>query len=163
MLHRKRASRVVVAALAAVLALGLVACGGSAGGAAPALHGTTLQGETFGLSSPPGKPTVVNFFASWCSSCNAEAADLVDFAAAHPDVQFVGVAVTDEQAATQRFVTEYRVPYTVVMDPDGRVAGDWGVDGIPATFFIDKDGTQQGWMVGAATRAQFEEKLKSIQ
>ena len=159
MLRRKLMPLVVLVALA----LGLVACGGSAGGAAPALQGTTVQGKTFDLTQTHGAPTVVNFFASWCPSCVAEAGDLVAFAAAHPDVRFVGVAVNDAKADVQRFAAEYRVPYTIVMDESGTIAGAWGVNGIPATFFVDRDGKQQASMVGAATRAQFEEKLKSIQ
>jgi cytochrome c biogenesis protein CcmG, thiol:disulfide interchange protein DsbE len=160
--HRTVVSLGSLAALAAILLLGLAACGGSAASTASSLQGTTLQGKPFALTQTTAKPTVVNFFASWCPSCNDEATDLVAFATAHPEVRFIGVAVNDGKADATRFVTQFRVPFTVVMDPDGQVAGDWGVDGIPATFFLDKDGRQQASIVGPASRAQFEERLKSI-
>ena len=162
-MHHRSLVLGILAAAAVILALGIAACGGSDGTEATSLQGTTLQGETVDLALAGDKPTVVNFFASWCPPCNSEAADLVKFAEAHPEVQVVGVAVNDAQADTERFVTQYRLPYTVLMDPDGELAGVWGVDGIPATFFLDKSGKQQASMVGAASLEQFEEKLKSVQ
>jgi thiol-disulfide isomerase/thioredoxin len=164
MRNQRLVSLGIAMAMAVVIALIVGACGGGSSGAgAPTLQGTTLQGEAFDLARSTGKPTVVNFFASWCPPCNSEAPDLVDFAAAHPEVRFVGVAVNDAQADTQVFVTTYGVHYTVVMDPDGQIARDWGAGGIPATFFLDEDGRQQASVVGAATRAQFEEKLQEAQ
>ena len=159
-----------VAALAAALAMG--ACGGTAsadsgsfgsGGSSHALQGTTVNGDSFELTSGSGKPTVVNFFASWCGPCNNEAGDLAAFAAAHPDVQMVGVAVNDQQPDTLAFVTKYGLHYPVVMDPNGSIAADWGVSPIPHTFFVDKSGKVQTSIVGSATLAQFEQDLKSIQ
>jgi peroxiredoxin len=162
MQSRTPGSLVIIIAVAACLVVGLVACGGSAGVTAPALQGQTLEGGTFDLSQSGGRATVVNFFASWCPSCVDEAADVVAFAKAHPEIQMVGVAVNDAEDDTRRFVDEYGVPFPVVMDPNGQAAAAWGVDGIPATFFLDGDGRQQGLVVGPMTREQFEEKLQSI-
>ncbi len=49
------------------------------------------------------------------------------------------------------------------MDLDGTIANEWGVNGIPATFFIDKAGSIRASIVGASTQAQLEDRLKSIQ
>ena len=160
--RRKLAAAASLVVLAVVVMLGLVACGGLASAETPPLQGATLQGEQFDLSADAGKPTVVNFFASWCPPCNAEAGDLVAVAEAHPEVLFVGVATGDEESGTRRFVDEHRIPYAVVLDPNGKLASAWGVDGIPATFFLDAQGQQQATLVGAASRDVFEEKLKSI-
>ena len=135
--------------------------GGS--GAAQPLTGSTLNGGTFDLATTKGKPTVVNFFASWCGPCNQEAPELVAFAKAHPDVQVVGVATNDKPFDSQSFVNKYGLTYPVVMDLDGSIGNAWGVTGIPATFFIDKNGSVQAAIVGASTQAQFEAKLASIQ
>jgi thiol-disulfide isomerase/thioredoxin len=163
--HRALVSLLAVAALAAAL-LGLVACGGSAGASAdsaPALQGKTLQGDAFDLASLKGKPTIVNFFASWCPPCNSEAPDLVAFAKAHPEVQFVGVATNDAASDTTGFVLKYHLPYTIVMDPNGAIAGAWGADAIPRTVFVDANGRVHDAIVGAASREQFEAGLKGIQ
>jgi thiol-disulfide isomerase/thioredoxin len=166
-------ARVVVASVVvfalAVVALG--ACGSSAGpatssggsGAAPALKGGTLGGGTFDLAATIGKPTVVNFFASWCGPCNEEAPQLVAFAKAHPDVQVVGVATNDKVADAQAFVSKYAITFPVVMDPNGDIGDAWGVTGIPTTFFIDKSGNVRASIVGASTQAQFEHKLATIE
>ena len=158
---------VVVLALATVA---LAACGSSTGpsasggaGAAPSLKGSTLNGGTFDLAAVTGKPTVVNFFASWCGPCNQEAPEVVAFARAHPHVRVVGVATNDKPLDTQSFVEKYGITYTVVQDPSGAMANDWGVTGIPTTFFIDRSGKVQASIVGASTQAQFEQKLSSLQ
>jgi thiol-disulfide isomerase/thioredoxin len=156
----------LVLALAALVAAG---CGGSGGassgssGAAQALSGSTLDGGTFDLATAKGKPTVVNFFASWCGPCNQEAPEVVAFAKAHPDVQMVGVATNDKPFDSETFVKKYGIAYPVVMDLDGAMGNVWGVTGIPTTFFIDKNGDVQDSIIGASTQAQFEDKLKSIQ
>ena len=119
-----------------------------------------MAGETFDLATTRGRPTVVNFFASWCPPCNSEAPDLVAFAAAHPEASFVGVAVNDERADTEAFVDKYGIAYPVVYDPEGGTGNDWGVSGIPTTFFLDAQGTIKDTIVGAASREQFEASLQ---
>jgi thiol-disulfide isomerase/thioredoxin len=151
-----------VVAIVAVVGVSVVARAGAPATPAPALAGTTLQREGFDLVQTRGKPTVVNFFASWCPACASEAADIAAFAEAHPEVNVVGVAINDKRADVQRFVYDYRLPYTIVLDPKSLNADAWGVSGIPATFFLDDQGRTVTSMVGAATRDQFEEKLKAV-
>jgi thiol-disulfide isomerase/thioredoxin len=154
----------LVAAIAAVAVVGVVvyaqAKDEQGTGGAQELSGTTLTGESFDLASTRGRPTVVNFFASWCPPCNEEAPDLVAFAADHPEASVVGVAVNDERADTEAFVEKYGVTYTVVYDPQGGTGSAWGVTGIPTTFFLDAEGTIQDTIVGAASSEQFEASLQ---
>lgn len=137
--------------------------GGGAGTGGASLSGTTLTGVAFDLADTRGKPTVVNFFASWCPPCNAEAPDLVAFAAAHPEVSVVGVAVNDQRADTEAFVAKYGLTYPVVFDPEGGSGGDWSVTGIPTTFFLDARGEVKDKIVGAASAQQFEDALAKVQ
>lgn len=161
--------RIVIAVvIAAVAVIGLVAYSqakddGGGGGASdtPPLVGATLDGQAFDLADTQGSPTVVNFFASWCPPCNQEAPDLVAFAEAHPEVAVVGVAVNDQRADTEAFVAKYGVEYTVVFDEEGGSGADWGVSGIPTTFFLDGDGAVTDTIVGAAGRDQFEASLET--
>jgi cytochrome c biogenesis protein CcmG/thiol:disulfide interchange protein DsbE len=163
--RRTLVTSVALLALVAAVTFAFAGRHGTAATAAtpsPPLGGTTLQRETFDLEQTRGKPTVVNFFASWCPSCATEAADVAAFAEAHPDVNVVGVAIRDRRADLRRFVYDYRLPYTIVLDPTGANAAAWGVNGIPATFFLDAQGRTAASIVGAATREQFEEKLGSV-
>jgi len=158
----------IMAALLALVAAATVAAvhQGRARTAAPAapsppLVGVTLQRTTFDLRQTLGKPTVVSFFASWCPSCQTEAADLVALAAAHPEIAVVGVAIRDRRADVERFVAEHRVPFPVILDETSAAADGWGVVGIPATFFLDARGRTVTSRVGALARSQFEEVLNT--
>lgn len=158
---------VIVLTLAA---LTVAACGSSAGpsasrhsASAQPLKGTLLNGGTFDLAAATGKPTVVNFFASWCGPCNQEAPEVVAFARAHPEVRVLGVATNDKPLDAQSFVEKYGITYPVVVDPHGAIGNGWGVTGIPTTFFVDRSGKVQASIVGASTEVQFEEKLSSVE
>ncbi len=160
----------VIAVVAIVVVLVLILARGcddgdgksAAGGGGPTLAGETLGGDTFDLADTRGKVTVVNFFASWCAPCNEEAPELVEFAQAHPDVAFVGVATNDGLNEATVFVQKYGIRFPVVFDGDGRLGGPWGIEYLPTTLFLDADGREQERIVGGATLERFEEALGAV-
>jgi thiol-disulfide isomerase/thioredoxin len=163
---------IVIAAVAAIAAVWVAAArpwssglagtaAGSASGPRLDIVGRTLGGAAFDSATLAGRPVVVNFFASWCPPCNAEAPDLAAFAKAHPEAAFVGVDVNDKLGDAKGFVARYGLPYAVVYDATGAIGRRYGVDGIPTTMFFDKSGKQVGVVVGATDRAGFEQRLKT--
>jgi len=166
-------NRTRLASIAAVVGLALIVLwavlsgsptesGTQAGDELPlTLTGKTLEGERYDLAAYRGRPVVINFFASWCPSCAKEAADLTAFAKAHPEVAFVGVDIQDKLAKVRAWVMRYGVPFPVVFDGEGTIAAQYGVIGIPATFFLDGSGVERARIVGPATRSEFEEKLQA--
>jgi len=83
--------------------------------------------------------TLVNFFASWCSTCPAEAPTLAALKA--EGVRVVGVALKDDPAKTRDFLSRYGDPYQVIfVDRDGRAGIDFGVTGVPETYLVDARG-----------------------
>lgn len=98
----------------------------------------------FSLEQLRGKVAVVNFWASWCVPCRQEHPVLVAAAEAYRDagVTFVGVVFQDRTSSATAFLDELGrgKGYQYVTDPDSRLAIDFGVFGVPETFFIDRTG-----------------------
>lgn len=122
------------------------------GKAAPDVALTTLAGQPFRLRDHRGGPVVVNFWASWCIPCREEAPLLVDFARSARNLTLVGVVFQDQPEAARAFEREFAVPYPSVIDTELRIAVDYGVAGIPETFFIDGRGVVQEKLSGPLTR-----------
>jgi cytochrome c biogenesis protein CcmG/thiol:disulfide interchange protein DsbE len=119
----------------------------------PALDGlTTPAGVVPGLTPAAlatGKPTVVNFWASWCPPCIEEHPLLVALARDH-GVRVIGINYKDTPANARRFLGRYGNPFAAVgIDPDGKAAIEWGVAGMPETFVLDGQGRIVHKHVGA--------------
>lgn len=144
--------RLLRATLLLVAALALVAgCSTSAGpSSAPAGADTlgfasrTLAGAEFSGQSLAGKPTVLWFWAPWCSVCRSEAPSIARAAQQHPDITFVGVASLDQVPAMNQFVETYRLGgFTHLADVDSSVWRHFEVTQQPAFAFLAPNGTVQ--------------------
>lgn len=104
-----------------------------------ALFGTE---ETLRLSNLRGKVVVLNFWASWCPPCRQEAPTFERVWRAYQDrgVVFVGVDIWDSDAEAAKFLQEFGITYPTGPDPNGAIAVDYGLTGIPETYFITRDG-----------------------
>ncbi len=100
--------------------------------AGPALH----------LADLKGKLVVINFWASWCDPCKQEAPLLQAQwqRAKAQGVVFIGVDFQDGQSAALSFVQQNGLTYTNVVDPNGSTGINYGLTGVPETFFIDRHG-----------------------
>ncbi|MEU6719489.1 TlpA disulfide reductase family protein [Nonomuraea sp. NPDC046802] len=113
---------------------------------APAVEGPTLEGGTASLAEHKGKVVVINFWASWCGPCRAEAPVLKEIAAKTKDsgVRFLGVDFKDRQADALAFERTEQTGYPSIFDQPGKVAlafqGTVPPAAIPSTLIIDKQG-----------------------
>lgn len=102
-------------------------------------------GGEFAFADLEGDVVVVNFWASWCLNCRVEHETLGDAAARYDElgVTFLGVMVQDRPDNGIRFLDDLgRSPQTVYVDDDrSRASLEFGVLGVPETFFVDRDGT----------------------
>jgi cytochrome c biogenesis protein CcmG/thiol:disulfide interchange protein DsbE len=115
---------------------------------------TTFSGNPLSLESLRGKVVMLNFWASWCvPACYEEAPTLERTWRAYKDkgVTVVGVDVQDKEEAAREFLRRFEHSFPNAPDPKGRVSVDYGVYGVPETFFIDREGRVRFKHVGALT------------
>jgi cytochrome c biogenesis protein CcmG/thiol:disulfide interchange protein DsbE len=102
-----------------------------------------VVGDSVRLGELRGQVVVLNFWASWCLACRDEHTTLSDVArryAGRP-VHFLGVLYNDQPAAGVQWISEMGgQSYPSVNDPNARTAIDFGLYGVPETFFLDVDG-----------------------
>lgn len=110
-----------------------------------------FTGGSLSLSSYRGKPVVINFWASWCPPCRQEAPTLEKVWREYKDkgVTFIGIDIQDTEAAARAYIKEFDITYPNVRDLKGTATIDYGVSGIPVTFFINRDGVIVRRWVGA--------------
>ncbi|NUO98850.1 MAG: TlpA family protein disulfide reductase [Nonomuraea sp.] len=121
---------------------------------APAVEGPTLDGGTTSLAAHKGKVVVLNFWASWCGPCRAEAPVLKEVAAkTKGGVEFIGVDFKDRQADALAFERTEKTGYPHIFDQPGKVAlsfqGTVPPAAIPSTLIIDKQGRIAARALGA--------------
>lgn len=141
------------------------AAAGVAGRPAPALAGATLDGGRFALSDARGQVVLVNVFASWCGPCRDELLVLVDAERSWSPrgVRLVGLNIRDGADAVRALLDETGATgLTVVPDPDGTRAVEWGVRGVPETFVVDRDGRLVDRRQGVVTRQWLEQRIAPL-
>jgi cytochrome c biogenesis protein CcmG, thiol:disulfide interchange protein DsbE len=108
---------------------------------APPFELSLFDGSVFQLEDVRGTPVVVNFWASWCEPCVAEAAALERAARAYAGkVYFVGVNVQDTDANARAFLARHGVTYPNGRDASASVAVEYGMSGVPESYFVDREG-----------------------
>ncbi|MCB0063734.1 MAG: TlpA family protein disulfide reductase [Caldilineaceae bacterium] len=136
-----------------------------AAGAAPNFTFTTFEGETISLADLRGQGVVLNFWASWCDPCREEAELLEQTWQQEKEngVVFLGLDYLDQEPAAKAYLEEYRVSYPNGPDLQSKAARDYGIKGVPETFFIDPEGRIAYMVIGPIVNAgQMEQGLSQI-
>lgn len=128
---------------------------------APGLRLALFDGKEFDIADAAGRPVVLNFWASWCLPCAQEAEELNRAQRAYgKDAVIMGVNVMDDRDAALEFIARHEVEYPNGYDPDKAVHIDYGVAGVPETFFISSDGRIVDKISGPVTFAEISSGLR---
>jgi peroxiredoxin len=123
-----------------------------------------LNGTTWKLSAHRGKVVLLNVFATWCPPCRQETPGLVRLSKefAGKGVSVVGVSMDEGGAGVvEQFVKEYNITYPVLLPPasDPLTAG---IQAIPVTFLIDRQGRLAKHYVGAVEQSTFARDIEEV-
>jgi cytochrome c biogenesis protein CcmG/thiol:disulfide interchange protein DsbE len=129
---------------------------GSAAG--PAWKRAAADGKV-SLDELRGTPLVVNFWASWCDPCRAEAKVLERAYKAQKGVLFLGLDAQDAREDARDFIAQFGLTFPHVRDPGNDTQRAWGVTGLPETYFIGARGQVVGHVIGTVDDAQLRDGI----
>ncbi|MNJ45911.1 Thiol-disulfide oxidoreductase ResA [compost metagenome] len=125
------------------------------GAAAPNFEVTNTHGDQVALSDYRGKVVVLNFWASWCEPCVKEMPLINEvYQSNQSDVATLFVNAGESKATVNEFLTEHHFEFPVMIDVTGKVAGLYGIVGLPVTYIIDKKGNLHQSIVGEITSSE---------
>lgn len=153
----------------ALVALGLAACGDELTDVAvePQLAAERQPATTFDLPSldgdgrvaltdAPGKPVILNFWASWCGPCRTEMPVIQRYSRETPGVRVIGLAVNDAPGDSRAFAREVGIDFELGIDRDGAIADRYSATGLPVTVVIDAEGQIASTWFGEIDRPQLD-------
>ena len=127
--------------------------------AVPGIFGTSaLASETLDLDDYAGKVVVVDFWASWCVPCRRSFPWLNSMHAKYADdgLVVIGVNVDTERADADRFLAEYTPDFRIHFDNGAVLARAFGVEAMPSSYVIGRDGEIVAQHLGFKVKKQGE-------
>jgi peroxiredoxin len=132
---------------------------------APELTLKSLDGRTVHLSDYRGKVVLLNFWATWCGGCRVEMPRLVELSRKYRarGLEIIGVSMDDAgNDVVARFVQALHVPYTIVSGDDAVAQTYGGIQFLPQTFVIDRQGEVVESVAGPPEERPFDELIQSL-
>jgi peroxiredoxin len=126
--------------------------GPKVGEVAPDFMLPKLGGGAVSLADYRGKTVFLNFWATWCPPCVAEVPSMEKLyrKLKGPEFEILAVSVDGEGEKTiPPFLAKHSLTFPVLLDPDKKIYGRYGLTGIPETFIIDKNGAIDLKIIGA--------------
>ena len=141
----------------------VVPAGKLQGQLAPDFTLTTPEGKTMKLSDFHGKAVLLNFWATWCEPCKVEMPWFVDLQKKYgaQGFQVLGVAMDDASPnAIASFAQKMGVNYPILVGKEEVGAQYGGIDYLPSTFYINRDGEVIDHVFGLVSRSEIEANIE---
>lgn len=124
-----------------------------------------LDGKTISSTDLKGKVVILDFWATWCGPCRAEIPGLINLQKRYGKQGLAVIGVSVDQAASsevKQFAQKAGVNYPVVLADDNTLRAFGGIEAIPTTFIIDREGRIVKRHAGFAAVEQFEKEMKPL-
>lgn len=134
-------------------------------GPAPAWKLQDIAGKPVSFADFKGKIVVVDFWATWCPPCREEIPGYIELQKKYGGEGVVIIGVSLDQGGpdvVRPFAAKNGINYPLVMGDDAVVAAFGGVEGIPTTFLIDRNGQIRDRKVGMEAKADYEKKIVAL-
>ncbi len=132
--------------------------------AAPNFTLRDSEGKLARLSDYKGKVVLLNFWATWCGPCRIEIPWFVEFERRHKDRGFavLGISMDDGWEEVRPFLSEVGINYRVLMGDDMVAELYGGVDSLPTTFLIDREGKIASVHIGLVSKRRYESDVEEL-
>ncbi len=130
---------------------------------APDFSLQSLDGKTMRLSDLRGKAVLLNFWATWCGPCKIEMPWFIDLQKEYGSqgLQIVGVAMDDgSREDIAKFAEDMGVNYPILIGKESVADQYGGVDALPQSFFIARDGKISDKIIGLKGKSEIEDAIK---
>jgi cytochrome c biogenesis protein CcmG/thiol:disulfide interchange protein DsbE len=130
---------------------------------APEIALVDLQGRKLDLAAYRGKVVLLDFWATWCTPCEAEIPRFIEWQQKYGErgLQVVGISMDDDRGPVDDFVRNKKINYPVAMG-DARTGEAYGgVLGLPINFVIGRDGRVYSKFVGATDLTVIEREIEA--
>ncbi len=132
-----------------------------------------LSGKKVSLSDYKGHALAINFWATWCAPCKVETPWFIDLHNQYAAQGFEVLAISaddidrkdpnkfrDEKQEIARFVQKMHMPYPVLIDGDSISEPYGGLDALPTTFFVNRNGAVVAAQMGITSKEEIEKNIK---
>ena len=134
-----------------------------------------LSGRKVSLESFKGKALLINFWATWCGPCKIETPWLIELRNKYAGQGFEILGISTEgqdlkpsdkagfarqKTAIAKFVQQQRVPYPVLVNGDSLSQEYGGLDAMPTSFFVDRNGKVVAAQMGLTSESDIEANIK---
>jgi thiol-disulfide isomerase/thioredoxin len=111
----------------------------------------TVEGKSVTLSGLKGKVVFLNFWATWCGPCKVEMPGMEALHRRYREegLEFAAVDIMEKDTQVRHFLKDNNYTFPVLLDADGSVSNSYGIQAVPSTYILDRDGKIIFFALGA--------------